>query len=249
MQNLVRRLIAVAAVAVALVLAVGVAPTPAQADDVRSSSSGDGILSGNSLAVDVDAPVTLCGLINGLAVGGIATGAAICGDPGPVTPPSRTISSAEGDGIGSGNSAAIDIDAPISIECLLNGVGILGVAVGACVAPPPPACGNPCPPPTTCCPPPTTCCPPPTTCCPPPTTCPCTTTSSTSTSTATSTSSTSSSSTSSSVPPPPPPPPELPNTGGDIGLEVPLGAGLVIGGGLCVWASRRRLARLGPVGR
>lgn len=246
MQNLVRRLGATAVVAVAFLLAVGVAPAPAQADDVRSSSSGDGVLSGNSLAVDVDAPVTLCGLINGLAVGGIATGAAICGDPGPVTPPSHAISSAEGDGIASGNSAAVDVDAPVSVQCLLNGVGILGVAVGACAAPPPPACGNPCPPPTTCCPPPTTCC-------PPPTTCPCPTTSSTSTSTSStstsSTSSTSSSSTSSSVPPPPPLPPELPDTGGDIGLEVPLGAGLVIGGGLCVWASRRRLARLAPVGR
>jgi LPXTG-motif cell wall-anchored protein len=74
------------------------------------------------------------------------------------------------------------------------------------------------------------------------------TTTSTSTTSTTSTSTTSStSSTSTSVPPPPPP--ELPATGSDIGMEAPLGAGLVLGGGLCVWASRRRLARLGSLGR
>src|SRR5688500_17519154 len=93
-QDLVRRLGSAALVAVALLLSFGVAPTSAQADDVRSSSSGDGILSGNSMAVDVDAPVSLCGLINGLVVGGIATGAAFCGGAEPVTPPSQAQSSA-----------------------------------------------------------------------------------------------------------------------------------------------------------
>lgn len=84
----------------------------------------------------------------------------------------------------------------------------------------------------------------------PPECTPCvTTTTSTSTTSTSTTSSTSSTSSTSTSVPPPPPPPELPETGSDLGLEAPLGAGLVLGGGLCVWASRRRLGRLGSPGR
>ena len=237
MQKLVRRIGQAAVVAAALLLAIGV--TPAGADDVESSGSGDGILSGNSAAIDVDAPVTLCGLLNGLGVGGIGVGAAFCGGPAPATGPSQAQSSAEGDGIGTGNSLALDLDVPVRVECVLNGIGVLGVGVGGCVAPNPPSCSTPCPPPTTCCPPPTTCCVPPTTCCRRTTTTTSTTTSSTTSSTTTPT----------STPPPPPPPPELAKTGSDFGLEVPLGLGLVAGGALCVWASRRRLSRLDRIGR
>jgi LPXTG-motif cell wall-anchored protein len=216
-----------------LVFVVGV--TPAGADDVQSSGSGDGVLSGNSVALDVDAPVTLCGLLNGFVVGGIGTGFSFCGaTAADDTGPSRAQSSAEGDGVGAGNSLALDVDAPIEIVCNGNGVAVVGIAVGGCVAPP--DCGSDCPPPTTCCPPPTTCCPTTTT------TCPCPTTTTTSTTTSSTTSSTSSSSTT-APPPPGPRGPELPKTGNDLALQLPLGGGLVSAGALLVWASRRRLAR------
>ncbi|HEY8546720.1 MAG TPA: chaplin family protein [Acidimicrobiales bacterium] len=234
-----RRLGLAAAVATGLVLAVGVTPTQAQESQANSSAEGDGVLAGNSVAADVDAPVTLCGLINGLGVAGVGVGFSICGPGDTATGPSVAQSSASGDGVATGNSAAVDIDAPIDVNCLVNGVGVLGLGVGGCIAPAAaPSCGAPCPPP------PSTCCPPPTTCCPPPTTCPCPTTTTTpGTTSSSSTTSTPGGSTSSTTPPPPGPP-ELPQTGGDIGLEVPVAAGLLAGGGLCVWASRRRMARL-----
>lgn len=217
MHIMVEKLARTALLAAGLLLVVGVAP--AQAQDAPSGSSSDGVLAGNVVNVDLDVPVTICGLLSalfGTGVNGCTTlPISVGGDPG---------GAAAGDGVVSGNALTLDADIPIS----LGGPGA-------------PACQPTCAPPT--------CCVPPTTCCVPPTTCYCTTTSTSTTSTSTTSSSTSSSSTStpgSSAPPSTAPPSggRLPATGADLGHQLPIGAGLVSAGALFVWVSRRRLARI-----
>lgn len=215
MHTLVEKLARTALLAAGLLLIVGVAP--AGADDVPSGSSGDGVLAGNVVNVDVDVPVTICGLLSAL----FGTGVNGCTTLPISVGSGATRSGASGDGVVSGNAVNLDIDVPVDLGCL-PGCGT------------PPACVPTCTPPTTCCVPPTTCC-------VPPTTCYCTTTTSTTSSTTTSsTSSTSVPSTTSSIPTGR----RLPVTGGDLGRQLPIGAGLVAAGALFVWASRRRMARL-----
>jgi hypothetical protein len=215
-------------------------PTPAAADDVGSSSSGNGVISGNNLAIDADAPITICGLVVALMGAGVTN----CSPSGPVTVNGTTDSvqsKASGNGIVSGNSVGLDFDMPIVIQCVI---------AGYCGAPP--DCGQQCVP--TCCVPPTTCCVPPTTCvCIPSTTTtvPTSTTSSSSTSSTSSTSSSSisSSSSSSTVPTSSPPStspsgPQLPVTGSNLVPALPLAAALIAVGATCVWAARRQRAGL-----
>ena len=209
MHTLVEKLARAALLAAGLLLFVGVAP--AGADDIQSGSSGDGVLAGNVVNVDLDAPVTICGLLSAL----FGTGANGCTtlpiSLGGSTDAAR--SGASGDGVVSGNAVNLDLDIPVDLGCL-PGCGTLPACVPTCT--------------------------PATTCCVPPTTCYCTTTtSSTTTSSTSSTSSTSVPSTTSSIPTGR----RLPVTGSDLGLQLPVGAGLVAAGALFVWASRRRMAR------
>ena len=231
MKNLVGQL-ARAIVPVVGLLFVLAVPTPVAADDVGSSSSGNGVISGNNLAVDADAPVTICGLVVAL----MGTGVANCSPSGPVTVNGTTDSvqsNASGTGIVSGNAVGLDYDMPIVIQCVISGCGG-----------PPPDCGPQCVPPTTCCVPPTTCCVPPTTCvCIPSTT---TTVPTSSTSSSSTSSSTSSSSTvpTSSPPTTSPSGPQLPVTGSNLVAALPLAAALIAVGATCVWAARRQRAGL-----
>ncbi|HMG45080.1 MAG TPA: chaplin family protein [Acidimicrobiales bacterium] len=216
MHILVEKLARTALLAAGLLLVVGVAP--AQAQDAPSGSSSDGVLAGNVVNVDLDVPVTICGLLSAL----FGTGVNGCTTL-PISIGSDAAGSgAQGDGVVSGNALTLDADIPISLG---------GPGATTCQ----PNCA------------PTTCCVPPTTCCVPPTTCYCTTTStSTSTTTSSSTTSSSTSTPSSSVPPSTAPPSvrHLPVTGGDLGHQLPIGAGLVGAGALFVWVSRRRMARI-----
>lgn len=222
MHNLVKNLTKTAILAAAFVVVSG---TVAVADDTNSSSSGDGVLSGNSVSVSVDAPVTICGLLSAL----FGTSINSCTTLQPIsigTAGNSTNAGASGSGVASGNAVAIDVDLPITVECI-------------------PGCGTPPPPP------PDECCVPPTTCCVPPTTCFCETTTTTCfcDTTTTSSSSTSSTSSTSTTGPPTTPPSttpgeRLPDTGTSTDLQLPIGGGLVAAGALFVWASRRRMARL-----
>jgi hypothetical protein len=102
----------------------------------QSSGNGDGVLAGNSAAGNVAVPVEICG--NGVGVGalvGFGGGLGLCeinvfssgGDNAPTTGWQSAQSSAEGDGVLTGNSAAVNFAAPI--EVCGNGVGV-GVAGG-----------------------------------------------------------------------------------------------------------------------
>jgi hypothetical protein len=223
-------------------------------DKVVATASGNGLLSGNALGLNVNLPINICGI--GVAVGGIATGDCVMAAPLATTGADHTSATASGNGFLTGNAIAADVDAPITV-CGVGVVG-LGVATGVCHTgppPPPPPCPPHCPPPP--CPPecpPPPCpphCPPPP-CpphCPPPPP-PCT----------------------DNCPPPPPPPckeecphpppplrlehparpfvhrssarvSELPRTGGTTDVALPLGSGLVAAGMAFMAAARRRAAR------
>ncbi|HEV7762482.1 MAG TPA: chaplin family protein [Acidimicrobiales bacterium] len=182
-------------------------------DKVVATASGNGLLSGNALGLNVNLPINICGI--GVAVGGIATGDCVMAAPVATTGADHTSATASGNGFLTGNAIAADVDAPITV-CGVGVVG-LGVATGVChTGPPPPP--PPCPPH-----------------CPPP---PC----------------------KEECPPPPPPlrlehparpivhrssarVSELPRTGGTTDVALPLGTGLVAAGMAFMAAARRRAAR------
>jgi hypothetical protein len=212
--------------AVAVLLAGGLLTTDgaALAAEPPTTASGDGVLAGNAVSLDLDAPITLCGLI-GVLVGAPAGGCVTLGDPIPDT----TQAAASGDGVVTGNAIAVDVDLPVTVA-------------GSSAPPPSPCCA---PPPSPCCTPATVpCCVPPTTvpCCVPPTTVPPTTVPPTTAPPTTVPSTT--------VPPPGPPSSpgpdtatsssaRLPVTGGGTGVLVPVGAGALAAGAFFLAAARR----------
>jgi hypothetical protein len=143
-DKMVSRAAAVASLAVGLLAATATM----SAADTPTSASGDGVLSGNAVVVDLDIPITVCNPLAAL----LGVGEGGCVSLGVVSP-DATRSSASGDGVVTGNAITLDVDLPITVSGT-------------------PPTSNPCcvPPTTVCCVPPPTCCVPPTTCCAPPTT-------------------------------------------------------------------------------
>jgi hypothetical protein len=129
------------------VLLFGASPASAEApttgpQTAQSSASGDGVIAGNSGAATVAIPVEICG--NGVGVGilGGGGGLGLCeislfssgGDNAPTTGAQTAQSSAEGDGLGTGNTGAVTWATPV--EFCGNGGGGggagIGIGVGAC---------------------------------------------------------------------------------------------------------------------
>jgi hypothetical protein len=105
-----------------------------------SSAEGDGVLSGNSIAAPIAVPIEIACNLNGIGVAGVGIGFSGCDidafssggvrGGGPNTGPQHAASSAEGDGVLSGNSIAAPIAIPIEICGNANGIGVLGLGVG-----------------------------------------------------------------------------------------------------------------------
>jgi hypothetical protein len=106
-----------------------------------SSADGDGVLSGNSIAAPIAIPIEIACNLNGIGVVGVGVGFSACDvdafssgglrGGGPNTGPQQAASSAEGDGVLSGNSVAAPIAIPIEVCGNANGIGVLGLGVGA----------------------------------------------------------------------------------------------------------------------
>jgi hypothetical protein len=119
-------------------------PPPPAPDTTVAQASGDGLGTGNAVGLDVDAPITVCGV--GVVGGGVATG--VChgapapGGPAPAGPGGgdTTVAKAQGNGTLAGNAIGVDIDAPITV-CGVGGA-LLGVATGTCALPPTPPGGG-----------------------------------------------------------------------------------------------------------
>jgi hypothetical protein len=103
----------------------------------QSSGAGDGVLAGNSAAAAVAIPVRVCGNAAGVGIFGGGAGLGVCeldvlssGGPdwGPATGPQHVQSSAEGDGVGTGNSGALTWATPVDI--CGNAVGGGGAGIG-----------------------------------------------------------------------------------------------------------------------
>jgi hypothetical protein len=94
-------------------------------------AKGDGVLTGNAIDLDADAPVAVCG-VGVPVVAGVGTGA--CKATGPLASSGKdtTAASAEGDGVLAGNAIAGDLDVPIA-ACGLA-AGLAGVDTGTCDA-------------------------------------------------------------------------------------------------------------------
>jgi len=113
-------------------LFMGVSPASADTgpQQAQSSASGDGVLSGNSLALNVAIPVQVECNLTGIGIFGGGGGISSCHGPAAKTGPQQAASSAEGDGVASGNSAAANIAAPITVRCNGTGGGGAGIGIG-----------------------------------------------------------------------------------------------------------------------
>jgi hypothetical protein len=115
----------------------GGAPAPAAAagggDTTIAQAQGNGVLAGNALGLDVDVPITVCGV--GGALLGMASGSCALPPPPPGGPGGgdTVVAQAQGNGLLSGNALGLDIDLPINI-CGI-GIAVGGIATGDCVAP------------------------------------------------------------------------------------------------------------------
>src|SRR5687768_5365015 len=93
-------------------LLFGVAPSTAGADtgpqSATSSAQGDGVLAGNSLALNVAAPIDVRCNLNGVGIFSLGIGFSSCedGSSEPATGTQQSSSSASGDGVLTGNSLA-----------------------------------------------------------------------------------------------------------------------------------------------
>ena len=65
-----------------------------------------------------------------VGIGALLLGAAPAAAGGPNTGPQHAASSAEGDGVLSGNSIAAPIAVPIEVCGNANGIGVIGLGVG-----------------------------------------------------------------------------------------------------------------------
>jgi LPXTG-motif cell wall-anchored protein len=115
-------------------------PPPTQ-DTTVAQASGNGFGTGNAVGLDVDAPVTVCGV----GVVGALVGTGVCEGAPPAAPAAgggdTTVAQAEGNGFIAGNALGIDLDVPITV-CGVGAAGA-GVATGTCeMAPPPPGGGG-----------------------------------------------------------------------------------------------------------
>jgi hypothetical protein len=122
-------------------LMFGAAPAGADApttgpQSAQSSGDGDGFIAGNSGAAAIAVPIEVCGNGGGLGIFGGGGGLGLCeislfssgGDNAPTTGPQSAQTSAEGDGVGTGNSAGFTWATPV--EVCGNGVGGGGAGVG-----------------------------------------------------------------------------------------------------------------------
>ena len=137
-----RRSVAIGLIAASGLLALGSIParadTPSTGSQAATSdAAGDGLLSGNSVAVPVAAPIGVCG--NGAGVGVLGLGVALgacdvggsdSGAPASTTGPQLAASSASGDGVLSGNSVAAPVAVPVDVCGNAAGVGVLGAGAG-----------------------------------------------------------------------------------------------------------------------
>ncbi|MGH9210445.1 MAG: hypothetical protein ACRD2C_07145 [Acidimicrobiales bacterium] len=127
-----------------------VGASPASASDgpitgpqsAQSSASGDGVLAGNSGAAAVAVPVRVCGNAGGVGIFGGGGAVGLCeldvfssdDDWGPATGPQSAQSSAEGDGVGTGNSGAVTWATPVDVcgNAVGGGGAGIGIAGAAC---------------------------------------------------------------------------------------------------------------------
>ena len=107
---------------------------PAHADTLpqqaSSSAEGDGVIAGNSIAANGAIPIDIECNGTGAGVVGLGIGASHC-TPRNDTVAQASQSSAKGNGVGAGNSVALNLAAPIKVLCNLTGIGGVGVGVGA----------------------------------------------------------------------------------------------------------------------
>jgi hypothetical protein len=101
-----------------------------------AQASGNGVLTGNALGIDIDAPITVCGV--GGALLGVATGT--CAMPPPGLREDAPVARAQGDGLLSGNAVGLNVDVPINL-CGI-GIAVGGIATGDCVPAPAAAPGQ-----------------------------------------------------------------------------------------------------------
>ena len=73
--------------------------------------------------------IAATGLVAGLGALFLGASPASAGG-GPVAGPQQAQSSAEGDGVLSGNSAAVPVAIPIEVCSNANGIGVLGLGIG-----------------------------------------------------------------------------------------------------------------------
>jgi hypothetical protein len=102
-------------------------------DTTVAQAQGNGFLAGNAVGLDVDVPITVCGV--GGALLGVASGTCAL-PPAPPGGPGggdTVVAKAEGNGFLSGNAIGLNVDLPINI-CGI-GVAVGGLAVGDCVMP------------------------------------------------------------------------------------------------------------------
>jgi len=128
-------------------LVFGAAPASADAPTTgpqssQSSANGDGFIAGNSGAAAVAVPIEFCGNGGGVGIFGGGGGLGLCeisiassgGDTAPTTGPQSAQSSADGSGVGTGNSGGVTWATPV--EVCGNGVGGggagIGIGAGAC---------------------------------------------------------------------------------------------------------------------
>jgi hypothetical protein len=113
-------------------LFMGAAPASADSlpQSASSSAHGDGVLAGNSVAANVAVPIDIECNGTGAGVVGLGIGASKC-TPRHDIVAQQAQSSAKGDGVGAGNSIALNAAAPIKVLCNLTGIGGVGVGVGA----------------------------------------------------------------------------------------------------------------------
>jgi hypothetical protein len=112
-------------------LFMGAAPASADTGPQSSASSaqGNGVLAGNSAALNIAIPVEIECNGNGVGIFGGGGGFSMCGDD-TMTGPQQSASSANGDGLATGNSLGANWATPLEGKCNGNGVGGAGIGIG-----------------------------------------------------------------------------------------------------------------------
>jgi hypothetical protein len=107
---------------------------PASADSLPQSASssayGNGVIAGNSVAANVAVPIDIECNGTGAGVVGVGIGSSHC-TPRHDVVAQHAQSHAAGNGLGTGNSIALNAAAPIKVLCNLTGIGGVGLGVGS----------------------------------------------------------------------------------------------------------------------